>query len=372
MTANREQTELTVIDFFAGIGLVRYALERRGWQELYALDYSARKSKLYCDHFGEGMYAIEDVHHVAVHTIPSALLAHASFPCTDTSVAGSRQGLAGRESSAFWGFIRVLQEMDNRRPPFVLLENVEGFLTSNDGNDLQAALTALNQLGYCVDLVLINASHFVPQSRVRLFVIGVRSAPPQDIFTQEMILAQQTQARPQKIKRFIQSHPHINWFLSEVPELPYSQRDLTSIIDHNEEWWSRERTDYLFQQMHDYHKEKLLALMSQQTWTYSTAFRRMRVRNGTKQSTAEVRFDGIAGCLRTPKGGSARQIIVRAGFDQLDARLLNAVENARLMGADHFTLAPDLPLNEALFGFGDAVCVPVIEWIAQHILEPLL
>lgn len=68
MTAKRNQVGLTVIDFFAGIGLVRYALERRGWQELYALDYSARKSKLYCDHFGAGVYTIEDVHHVAVQT----------------------------------------------------------------------------------------------------------------------------------------------------------------------------------------------------------------------------------------------------------------------------------------------------------------
>ncbi|MFV9507572.1 MAG: DNA cytosine methyltransferase [Oscillochloridaceae bacterium umkhey_bin13] len=368
----QERPGLTVIDFFAGIGLVRYALERRGWHEIYALDYSPLKQRMYAKHFGADQYVVEDIHTVDAATVPSAVLAHASFPCTDTSVAGSRQGLAGRESSAFWGFIRVLRDMGDKRPPLVLLENVEGFLTSHTGNDLRDALAALNDLGYCVDLMLINALHFVPQSRVRLFVVGMRGLEAQDIFTQEAILSQPTNARPDKIRRFIQENPQIDWFLSELPALPPYRQDFAAIIDHDEPWWPQERSAYLLQQMHVHHKEKLAHLIQQSTWTYGTAFRRMRVRDGLKQSTAEIRLDGIAGCLRTPKGGSARQIVIRAGFGQFNARLLNAVENARLMGADQYHLASDVPLNDALFGFGDAVCVPVIEWIAEHVLEPLL
>ena len=94
------------------------------------------------------------------------------------------------------------------------------------------------------------------------------------------------------------------------------------------------------------------------------------MRDGRKQSTAELRTDGVAGCLRTPKGGSTRQILVRAGKGQFDARLLNAKENARLMGADDYVLDASLPLNRVLFGFGDAVCVPVITWIAHHVFNP--
>ena len=363
--------KMTVLDFFAGIGLVRYALERRGWKEIYALDYSNLKYKMYTHHFGESTYAIENVHEVDPSRVPYAALAHASFPCTDTSVAGSRLGLAGPESSAFWGFIRVLTEMGDNRPPLVLLENVEGFLTSNKGEDLRNALKALNQLDYSVDILLIDAAHFVPQSRVRLFIIGVKGLIAQNMLEQEVILNQQSKARPNKIKNFIRNQFDIRWYLIHLPELPERYANLEMIIDHNELWWKDERSQYLFNQMHNHHKSKILYLMSQEKWTYGTAFRRMRIRDGVKQSTAEIRLDGIAGCLRTPKGGSARQIVIRAGFNRFDARLLNAIENARLMGADEYQISPDQSLNDVLFGFGDAVCVPVIEWISQYSIEPL-
>ncbi len=100
--------------------------------------------------------------------------------------------------------------------------------------------------------------------------------------------------------------------------------------------------------------------------SYGTVFR--RVRNG--RSMAELRMDGIAGCLRTPRGGSGRQILVAAGKGRFSVRLLTPRECARLMGADEFAIK--VPLNQALFGFGDAVCVPVIEWIARNYLNPVL
>ena len=102
-------------------------------------------------------------------------------------------------------------------------------------------------------------------------------------------------------------------------------------------------------------------------WSYGTVFR--RVRQGTTR--AELRTDGIAGCLRTPKGGSAKQILVQAGYGQVKVRLLTPRECARLMGADDFELK-NIPTNQALFGFGDAVCVPAITWIAKNYLDPLV
>ncbi len=97
----------------------------------------------------------------------------------------------------------------------------------------------------------------------------------------------------------------------------------------------------------------------------------MRVRDGISQSTVELRTDGIAGCLRTPKGGSARQILVRAGKGEIRARLFSGKEAALLMGATEFTLNPSLSLNQVLFGFGDAVCVPALEWIGKNYLNKL-
>lgn len=98
--------------------------------------------------------------------------------------------------------------------------------------------------------------------------------------------------------------------------------------------------------------------------TYGAVFR--RVRNG--RSMAELRTDALAGCLRTPRGGSGRQILFAAGKGRYAVRLLTPRECARLMGADDFTITGSF--NQALFGFGDAVCVPVIRWIAENCLTP--
>jgi DNA (cytosine-5)-methyltransferase 1 len=133
------------------------------------------------------------------------------------------------------------------------------------------------------------------------------------------------------------------------------------------EWWPRERADYLLAQMSPKHRALAQAMIEGKTTTFGTVFR--RVRNGT--SMAELRTDGIAGCLRTPKGGSGRQILFAAGKGRFTVRLLNGRECARLMGADDFHLSASTPLNKVLFGFGDAVCVPVVTWIAENHLNPL-
>mgnify|MGYP000390612959 CR=1 FL=1 len=360
----------TAADFFAGIGLVRYAFERQGWQDMYALDYSEQKARMYAFHFGRSHYDVQDIHTLTAAHIPTVTLAHASFPCTDTSVAGGRKGLAGRESSAFWGFTRLLSEMGDTRPPLILLENVEGFLTSNNGQDIVAALETLSDLGYSLDMLLVDAAHFVPQSRVRLFITGVLHVQPHDIFEQERLLQMSPDVRPEKMQKVIRRLSHIRWSLAELPKLPTRLSSLAELLDLTEPWWEPQRSVYLYNQMHHAHQVRVQALMQQHTWSYGTAFRRMRQRDGVKQSTAEIRTDGIAGCLRTPKGGSARQILFRAGCGQFDARLLNARECARLMGADQYKLSETLSLNDALFGFGDAVCVPVVEWITVHAINP--
>jgi DNA (cytosine-5)-methyltransferase 1 len=99
------------------------------------------------------------------------------------------------------------------------------------------------------------------------------------------------------------------------------------------------------------------------SYSYATAFRRVRY----GKSMAELRTDGIAGCLRTPRGGSGRQILFKAGRGKCQVRLLTARECARLQGVpDEFVI--DVPLNQALFGFGDAVCVPAVEWLVKNAL----
>jgi DNA (cytosine-5)-methyltransferase 1 len=362
-------------DFFAGIGLVTMGLQKQGWQVNYALDYSNEKRRMYEGHFGVGHYHHKDIKEISGAEVPQVTLAHASFPCANLSVAGSRSGLHSGESSVFWEFTRLIDEMGKfqeiGKPPFILIENVEGFLTSGCGEDIIVALKALNNLGYAVDIFLIDAAHFVPQSRVRLFVLGNLFGLSQSRDELEGILNHLSSTRPQKLKDFIVSNPGIRWNLRNLPDLPQRKINLVDIVDKSEKWWIKERTDYLFNQMFERHQSQIRLMIQNDYYSYGTVFRRMRIRDGFKQSTAELRIDGIAGCLRTPKGGSARQIIVRAGKKRFDARLINARESACLMGADDYFISPNMSFNNILFGFGDAVCVPVIEWIAKNYLNLL-
>jgi DNA (cytosine-5)-methyltransferase 1 len=359
-----------VAEFFAGIGLMRLGLEMEGWTTIWANDLDGKKWEMYRDNFTESgcKFVLGDVHTIDGNNIPDVDLATASFPCNDLSLAGARHGLAGTHSSAFWGFISALKSMGSRQPLMVLLENVAGFLTSNNGHDFRDALLALNKLGYAVDAFILDALRFVPQSRTRLFVVAskagtrsVSSASPMSV---------KHEARPPALVDFIFKNPEINWATRDLPQLPISSIRLSDLVEdvplNSAIWWSPERREYLLRQMSEKHLAEAKRMMSKTELSYGTVFR--RVRNG--RSMGELRTDGVAGCLRTPRGGSGRQILFCAGNGQYRVRLLTPRECARLMGADDYNIT--VPFNQALFGFGDAVCVPVINWIAKNYLNPLM
>ncbi|MCI0640793.1 MAG: DNA cytosine methyltransferase [Gemmataceae bacterium] len=354
-------------EFFAGIGLVRLALEAQGWDVVFANDIDADKAAMYGhnwpndDHFVPG-----DIHDLKVRNIPDCDLFTASFPCNDLSIAGKWEGLNGKQSSAFWGLIEILRELRERRPPLVLLENVFGFLQRHEGKDFEAALLALNGLGYNVDALILNALNWVPQSRTRLFVIAKR-----DQGEPRQTAPIECEVRPEPLINFIYTHDQIRWDLPLLPSPPKLRKHLADIVDDlpddDPNWWNKERTEYFMKQLSPKHASQANEMIRGKLVSYATAFR--RVRHG--KSMAELRTDGIAGCLRTPRGGSGRQILFKAGKEKYQVRLLTARECARLQGVpDDFHI--EVGLNQALFGFGDAVCVPVIEWIAANYLKPAL
>ncbi|MEX2169551.1 MAG: DNA (cytosine-5-)-methyltransferase [Pirellulales bacterium] len=361
-SANGES--FTAAEFFAGIGLVRLALERHGWQVVFANDIDPDKAEMYRHNWPSNDHLIvDDIHKIDADTIPTCDLFTASFPCNDLSIAGRWEGLDGKESSAFWGLIRILREMGDRKPPTVLLENVLGFFMSDGGRDFEKALLALNDLGYCVDAFILNAKHWVPQSRVRLFVVATL-----DQGQSRRTVASPSGARPEPLVTFINLNPHIHWNLKKLPSLPQPRTRLADIVEdlpsNDRQWWNGERAAYFMNQLSEKHNEVAQRMIAARKITYATAFR--RVRNG--RSMAELRSDGIAGCLRTPRGGSGRQILFKAGRGKYQVRLLTPRECARLQGVpDSYRIG--VPLNKALFGFGDAVCVPAVEWIAKNYLN---
>ena len=116
-------------------------------------------------------------------------------------------------------------------------------------------------------------------------------------------------------------------------------------------------------EMHSEHLSRITLLKKGAEVSVGTIYR--RVRQG--KSRSEIRTDGLAGCLRTPRGGSSKQIVFTAGTGKIRMRWMTPREYARLQGCPNYPI--NVGRNEALWGFGDAVCVPVISWIAENVLS---
>jgi DNA (cytosine-5)-methyltransferase 1 len=363
--------EKTVAEYFAGIGLVRMGLEASGWRVVFANDFDPRKYEMYLGFYANAAdhYLVEDVFKVRVEEIPSALIATCSFPCIDLSLAGNMNGLNGRHSSAFWGFINILRKQETQAPPLVLIENVPGWLSSNNGDDFRVAVKALNELGYICDVFVLNALRFVPQSRERVFLIGAKCRNPLDSL--ERLLNRPPSLLSRRLRKAIQANLGLKWTYIDMPEPPpLKTTGLSEVIeeldDDDKRWWPRDEVDRHLEMMALAHRSRVEEFKQGVTPTYRTFYR--RVRHG--QQRAEVRDDDIAGCLRTAVGGSSRQFVVMAGLGKIKMRAMTSREYANLQGVP-LEFAINVDERQAINGLGDAVCVPAISWIAEHALSKL-
>lgn len=362
----------TVAEYFAGIGLVRLGLEKAGWNIVFANDIAAEKYEMYSAYFQDTQthYKLGDIFELDVESIPETILATSSFPCIDLSLAGNQNGLSGKHSSAFWGFIRILREQGKKRPPLVLLENVPGWLTSNKGADFRVTIQALNELGYSCDVYSLNAINFIPQSRPRIFAIGVRLDKPN--YDWDQLSQRPNSLLISSLRNAILSNPDLNWHFLDTPPPPLQKNDGLSVIIEEMEaddprWWTQVEIERHLSMMTSLHRERVNKLIKQTKISYRTVYRRMR----DNQQRAEVRKGDTAGCLRASRGGSSRQILIVAGNGEIRMRHMTPREYARLQGAPEDYPIPQ-NIIQALTGFGDAVCVPLIAWIAENILNPLL
>jgi DNA (cytosine-5)-methyltransferase 1 len=369
-------TRKTFLEFFAGIGLVRLGLKPSGWECVYANDISEKKMEMYLDQFPNSEHFhredIWNTENVAACITERASLATASFPCTDLSLAGHMRGLDGKHSGTLFGFINVMRRLKERglMPAAVMLENVVGLVSGKGGEDFKKTCHAVAELGYYLDAMIVDAKYFIPQSRPRLFIIGV---------TQEMIPLQAQSGKAwaaemecrkgtvgKKLYEVMKATQlTTEWIAFPLPPMPPMRTDIASFIDTDAEqaWWNEEEVTKHLNRTSESHRQQLeRRQLSGRIWI-GTGFR--RIREGTTR--VEVRFDGIAGCLRTANGGSARQIVVMVHGGSIKMRWMTPREYARLQGAPDFNIRRGI--NQSLTGFGDGVCVPVIEWIDAHVLS---
>ncbi len=365
-------------EFFAGGGMARKGLGP-GWTCLFANDFDFKKAVTYQVNFGSDELKVADVSAITPADLPGAAdLMWGSFPCQDLSLAGVGAGLKGERSGTFYPFWHVVRALKNegRAPKLVALENVCGALTSHGGKDFEAICRTFADVGYRCGALIINADLFVPQSRPRLFLIGVRA----DVTIDTALISPEPLApfHTRGLCRAVGALPNTLKTKMLWWNLPTPCHRISTFADKVEDnptsvaWHTPAETEQLLAKMSPLNKAKVAAAVRSGRRMVGGVYKRTRLNEqGLKVQRAEVRFDDVAGCLRTPAGGSSRQVILVIDGEKIRSRLISARETARLMGLpDDYKLPKNY--NEAYHLTGDGVVVDVVRHLAQHIFEPLL
>jgi len=365
-------------EFFAGGGMVRAGLGD-SWSCLFANDFDHKKARSYAENWGDDHLKVGDVRAVSTDDLPvGADFAWASFPCQDLSLAGGGAGLKGDRSGTFWPFWQLMTDLgrENRQPNVVALENVCGTLTSHGGKDFTAICEAFQAAGYRCGAVVMDAALFVPHSRPRLFVVGVHQSVEIPDY-----LVRNTPSDTWHTKSVRTAHGRLSdelktdWVWWNIPEPPLRQSRFSDLIEDNPasvDWHSDDDTRRLLSMMTRVNLDKVEAAKKAGRRMVGTIYKRTRRDvDGNKVQRAEVRFDDVAGCLRTPAGGSSRQLILVVDSNEVKSRLISTRETARLMGLPDDYVLPE-KYNEAYHLTGDGVVVPVVRYLAENLLEPLV
>lgn len=345
------------LDFFAGSGLATEALSPY-FTAIWANDISAKKAAVYCANHPAEVFHLCPIETISGKDIPKAALGWASFPCQDLSLAGNLEGIHSSRSGLVWHWLRLLDEMPTR-PAIVVAENVSGLVSAAGGAHYRSLHTSLVERGYRTGAVCLNAVHWLPQSRPRVFVIGV----DQRIDTADLETVSPVWLHTNALRKAAKGLK--GWVWWSLPEPDATPKTLREVIDIEEPCHDQKTSNRNLSLVPPSHLRRL-ALAAKSGECVFPGYK--RIRNG--QQVLELRFDGVAGCLRTPQGGSSRQLLVIWRDGRLQTRLLTIRETARLMGVRQTYRIPG-SYNDGYKAMGDAVAIPPVRHLARYLLSPL-
>jgi DNA (cytosine-5)-methyltransferase 1 len=310
------------IDLFAGIGGMRIGFDQAGARCVFTSEWDKFAQQTYAANFGD--FPSGDITHIHADAIPDHDILLAGFPCQPFSIAGvSKKNSLGREhgfqdrtqGTLFFEIARILNA---KRPTAFLLENVKNLQTHDRGRTFRVIIETLEQLGYHISWKIIDAAHYVPQHRERIFIVGLR---------RDQVAAD----------AFV------------FPALPTRTIQLADILEPDVD------PSYT---------------LSDPLWTYLQAYaeKHRRKGNGFGYGLVDPAAATVTRTLsaRYYKDGS-EILIAQPGCNP---RRLTPRECARLMGFSDTFIIP-VSRTQAYRQFGNAVAVPVVAAIARALVNRL-
>jgi DNA (cytosine-5)-methyltransferase 1 len=337
------EQQYTFLDFFAGSGLVTEGVKPY-FKTIWANDVSEKKAAIYYANHEKDNFILKDIKEIKGIDVPSGVVSWASFPCQDLGLV--------------WQWIRIIDEME-KKPPIVVAENVTGLVSANNGEYYKKIHKALIERDYRVGCIILDASLWLPQSRKRVFVIGVKKQV--DLYA--LYTNKPTWLHNENIKNIANSVE--DWVWWDMPRPPTRKIHLDDIVDFNIQCEDNGVAKKNLSLIPPTHMTKLRLALRKGA---KSAVGYRRIRKG--KQVMEIRADGTAGCLRTGNGGSSRQFLIILKEDKFQIRLVTVREAARLMGAPDVYEIPG-SYNEGYHAMGDAVALPVTQYLTNNLLLPL-
>jgi DNA (cytosine-5)-methyltransferase 1 len=161
-----EHEILKALSLFSGIGGFDLALNRLGVEIIGACEIDEYARQIYHRHFPT-VPIHEDATKLNPDDLPSFDILVAGFPCQSFSYAGQRRGLDDTRGSLFFEIIRIAKA---KRPDYLILENVTGLLSNDEGRTFETMLKALDEIGYDAEWNVYNSSNYTPQERERVII----------------------------------------------------------------------------------------------------------------------------------------------------------------------------------------------------------
>lgn len=317
--AKRKNSGPTFIDLFAGIGGFRWALEHTlGGTCVFASEWDKFAQQTYAANFGHTPDG--DITAIEPASIPDHDVLTAGFPCQPFSIAGvSKANALGRrhgfehatQGTLFFNVAKIIKE---KQPRAFILENVKNLKSHDKGNTFTVITEALKELGYFFDSRIIDARHWVPQHRERIFIVGFREKA--------------------EFERF------------EWPKPPKEGPKFRSILD--------EKVDDKY-------------TLTDGLWAYLQAYAAKHKAAGNGFGFGMTDLDGVSRTLSARYYKDGSEVLVPQGKKQ-NPRRLTPRECARLMGYPE-KMKIVCSDTRAYKQFGNSVAVPVVTAICKQVVK---